>query len=250
MSAADDSFRRRLLGLEQTGTVGIRNFDEGMVLTLGAFVEDNEQGVPKYWVKVNSGEGGDVVCGPPGSPGVPVVFAIPEDTTQDFKYPFILVQRSDITAAMERWQPAATQYRAPAKGALPASVTTPFGTVSGFSKMEQLAQAIPFDITYTVQVRGRYRGSTGQRNQVNGLFAHVLRIFPPYGKVNVIDSIGDLRGYEAFNEGIANLDQAGEVGDRELGYALTIRVEAELDLKDPVTIQTVKRPLTISTSNL
>ncbi len=115
----------------------------------------------------------------------------------------------------------------------------------GFDRMEQLGQATPYDIQYTISVLARHRGAPTQRNQVNALLQSVLRTYPPYGKVDVIDSIGDRRGYEAFNEGIANLDNINEVTERQLGYAITLRVEAELDLKDPITVQTVKRPLTL-----
>jgi hypothetical protein len=251
VGAAEDALHRRLFGQDRTGTVGIRNFDAGVVETLGAFIADDGNGLPKYYTKIDSGPEGDIACGPPGAPGVPVVFAYPEDVLQDYKEPFILVRRDDITAAMDRWQPAGIQYRAPGKGAVPFIATLPGGaTVSGFDRMEQLGQAIPYDITYTIQVRARYRGATGQRNQVNAMFAHVLRIYPPYGKVNVVDSIGDLRGYEAFNEGISNTDSVGEVTERSLGFAITLRVEAELDLKDPATVQTVRRTLITRTRQI
>jgi hypothetical protein len=161
------------------------------------------------------------------------------------------VRRDDIAQAMERWMPGTQQYRAPADGAQPLSVTLPNGvTVTGYDRMEIVAQAIPFDITYTISVKARYRGAPGQRNQVNGLFANVLRRYPPYGKINVVDSIGDLRSYEAFNEGISNLDNIVEVQDRTLGFAITLRVEAELDLKDPYTVQTVRHPLTLQLQQL
>lgn len=245
MGAYEDAVRQAQ-GTPRTGTVGIRNFDEGVVTTLGGFIANDSQGLPKYWLKIDSGPGGDVACGPPGAPGIPIVFAVPEDVLQDYKEPLILVRRDDIAAAMDRWQPAGVQYRAPGYGAIPFIASTPYGPITGFDRMEMVAQATPFDITYTVQVRARYRGATGQRNQANAMFAHVLRIYPPYGKVNVVDSIGDLRGYEAFNEGISNIDTVGEVTERELGFSITLRVEAELDLKDPQTVQTVKHPLTIT----
>ena len=252
MGAAEDALNRRLFGKDRTGTVGIRDFDEGVVLTLGGFIATDGRGLSKYYTTINSGPGGDVACGPPGTPGVPIVFAYPEDVLQSYQDPFILVRRDEIAAAMERWQPAGVQYRAAGLGAIPFIATAPVTGLSamGFDRMEQLGQAIPFDITYTISVRARYRGATGQRNQANAMFAHVLRIFPPYGKLNVVDSIGDLRGYEAFNEGIANIDTVGEITERELGFALTVRVEAELDLKDPITVHTVKRPLTVRSRRL
>jgi len=184
------------------------------------------------------------VCPPDGYQGVPVVFANSEDVNTDFKLPYILVKRDDWSPANERWMPGAVQYRAPADGARLLRATGPQGQVkTGWDRMEQLAQAIPYDITYTISVSGRFRGA-GQRNNANALFKHVLRTFPPYGWMWLTDSIGDMRSYEAFNEGISDLDNIVDVQDRTLGQAITLRVEGELDLKDPVSVQTVRTPLT------
>lgn len=249
--AGDAAFNQRLDGLSQTGTVGIRNFDEGVVLTLGAFEAPDGQGMPKYWINTDSGAFGGVTCATPGNPGVPVIFGNPEDVVQSVTYPLVLVQRLDISPAMERWHSGAQQYRAPGKGAVPFVATWPSGSVArGFDRMEILPQAIPYDIMYQISVRARFRGAPGNRNQVNALFGHVMRVFPPYSKIDVVDSIGDLRGYEAFNEGISNIDVIAEVQDRTLGMALTIRVEGELDLKDPQTVPTVRRVPVLNTKKL
>lgn len=235
MGAAEDDLKRRINQLEATGTVAVRDFDRGVVETLHATVHDDS----KYYVQVQG------IDGPPGWPGVPVVFSFPEDVMQDFRLPFILIRREDMSPAMERWEPGATQYRAPAAGALPATVTFgPGHTVTGYDRMEQLQQATPIDIMYTIQLLARHRGAVGNRNQVDLLLRHALRIYPPYCKVNVIDSIGDLRTYEAFNEGWTSVDNISEVADRKIGFAITLRVEGEYDLHDPITIPTVKHPLT------
>lgn len=247
MGAEQDAFNRRLNGLDRTGTVGIRDFDLGVVTTLGGVeYDDPTAGATGVFIPNLPG-----VCAPDGKPGVPIVFAFPEDVVTDTKLPMILVRREDISPAMERWQPAGTQYRTAGLGAVPfiANLSGQL-QVPGFDRAEQLAQAIPFDIMYTVQIKARFRGAKGNRNAVNALLAYVLRILPPYGKINVIDSIGDLRGYEAFNEGISNMDSVGDVQERELGFAITLRVEAELDLKDPITVKTVKVPLTVRTKQL
>jgi hypothetical protein len=245
----DDAFKQRIAGRAATGTVGIRNFDEGVVVSLGAYIADDAQGMPKYWLKTDSGAFGDTTCPPPGDPGVPVVFGNPEDVLQNVQYPMVLVQRLDASPAMERWQSeGAQQYRAPSRGAVPFIANLSNGTsVNGFDRMEVLAQAWPYDIMYQISVRARYRGAPGQRNQVNALFGHIMRKFPPYGKINVVDSVGDLRGYEAFNESVSNIDVVADVQDRTMGMQITIRVEGELDLKDPQTVQTVRRVPVLST---
>jgi hypothetical protein len=237
VGAVEDDLNRRINQLERTGTVALRDFDRGVIETLHATVQEG-----KYYVTVKD------VDGPPGWPGVPVVFAYPEDVMQEYRLPYILVTRDDISPAMERWEPGATQYRTEAYGALPSTVTFSAGhSVSGYDRVEQLQQATPYDISYTIKILARHRGEVGNRDQVNAILFHCQRIYPPYGKVNVIDSVGDLRTYEAFQEGIANLDNIAEVADRKLGFALTLRVEGELDLHDPITIPTVTHPLTLRT---
>lgn len=242
MGAADDALKLREAGLARTGTVGLRDFDVGVIDTLAGTtrIENDDQTVAPVGIYTQP----PGVCPPDGYPGVAIVFAFPEDVVRDYKVPFIHVRRDEVSAALERWHSeAATQYRAPGDGALPISVKAPGGsTLTGFDRYEELPQAWPYDIVYTVSVKARFRGATSptQRNNLNALFQYVMRVFPPYGKVNVVDSIGDLRTYEAYNEGIANLDGIGEVQDRILGMAITLRVEGELDLKDPFTARAVK----------
>lgn len=238
----DDAFKRRVAGLARTGIVGLRDFDVGVIDTIAGVnrLENDDTKVGPIGIYVTQVPG---VCPPDGYPGIPIVFANPEDVTTPYKMPFINVRRDDLSAAMERWHPSGQQYRAPGEGALPVTVKAPGGQVlTGFDRYEELSQAIPYDITYTISVKGRFRGAgnLAQRNNMNALFQYVHRIFPPYGKIDVVDSIGDLRSYEAFNEGIANLDGVGEVQDRILGMAITLRVEAELDLRDPFTARSVK----------
>jgi hypothetical protein len=243
-NAETSAFQTRVAGDARTGFVELRDFDRGVIETLRAFIAKDGQGLPKYWINVENNLFDQGSSGPPGLPGVPVFFANPEDVNQALQFPFVEIRRDDISPAMERWHGAAQQYRVPALGALPQIVTLRNGTqLSGYDRMEMLEQALPYDITYTISVKARYRGAQGktvaQRNQVNAVFGYVLRIYPPYCEVDVRDSAGDIRGYNAFNEGIANLDAIAEVQDRVLGFALTLRVEAEIDSKLPKTETTV-----------
>lgn len=241
-TAAENAYEQRWLGLAKTGFVGLRNFDQGLVETTGAYVEPDKNGQPKYWLKPGRHLWGDKAEGLPEMPGVPVVFANPEDVNQDMKFPFVLVTRADISPDMERWSLGYQQYRAPADGAVPFTTTLPNGAiVNGYDRMEIVPQAIPYNITYSITIKARFRGAPGQRNQVNGIFEHILRKFPPYGTIDVVDSIGDLRKYQAFNESVSNLDSITEVQDRVIGFQMLIRVEAELDLNDPYTAQTVRK---------
>jgi hypothetical protein len=74
---------------------------------------------------------------------------------------------------------------------------------------------------------------------VNAILRKVLGVYQAYGRVIVKDTLGDYRTYEAFREGISILDELSEVAGRMVGFAVTIRVEAEFDLVDPTTARTV-----------
>ena len=177
-----------------------------------------------------------------GLPGVPVTFFYPEDVTKKMYYPMVLIRRDDISPAMNRWHPGALQFRGAAPGASRFSYQAyPTSTpITGWDKVEERQQAIPIDLTYTIQIVARNRGSFGVKHQANRIFDHILRKYPPYCRVLVTDSVGDLRSYEAFTESINQVDEAAEVTDRMIGYAFTLRVEAELDHLDTEVFNTVR----------
>jgi len=235
--------------------VALRDFDQGVVETMGGVVYGN---TATGWVEeakltddVNELNYFVVVSGidpPPGQPGVPITFSNPEDVYEKFKIPVVLVRRDDITPAMQRWHPGQGQYRAPASEALPVMVTRRDGTVlRGYDRYEELPQAVPFDLMYTLEISARNRGSLGIRNQANAIFKHVLKIYPPYCRVLVKDSVDDVRSYEAFMEGTSVLDELMDITARKIGFGLTLRVEAELDLADPEVRRAVTQDPTIRT---
>lgn len=165
----------------------------------------------------------------PGDAGLPVTFFFPEDTHEKFRVPRIVVTRDDISPAMNRWHPGSFQYRVPGEGA---NVVESRGR-RGFDRSESLQQAVPFDITYSLMLYTRTRA------QGNTLLDFVLRCYPPYCNVKVQDSVGDYRLYSAFMESLGMIDDVPEVADRVIAFAVTLRVEAELDLNDPITEKTV-----------
>lgn len=243
---SEDAFEDRRQGRKPCGQVSIRDFDVGVIRTLGTTAFDAVTG--KYaageYITTLTGS-----CPPDGLPGVPVVFGNPEDVFKNYTDPMILVTRGDISPALDRWHPGTLQYNAAGDGAQIANINLPGGSsVTGFDRAEVMGQAWPFDIMYTVSVRARFRGAGQRTNTADTLIRHVMRTYPPYGKVDVTDSIGDLRGYEAFNEGIATVDTLEEIRDREIGFAITLRVEAELDYKDAHTVRTVTRRARINSS--
>lgn len=250
------SIEDRVLGRRAVGQVGLRNFDAGIVETLRAEVIDGN-----YFIRDKALYG---VEPPPGDPGVGVTFAFPDDNYEHWRFPCIVVRRDDISPAMNRWHPGMATARGPAEGALPLAVTVPTGdltstVVQGFDRYEVAQQAVPFDITYTLSIMARYRGhgdrkpigeqvdgSANPKTQANRLLDYVLRVYPPYGAVFVKDSLGDYRSYSAFMEATSHLDQVSEVADRMIGFAVTVRVEAELDLNDPQVRTAVRGGLTVT----
>jgi len=222
--AATLAREQRATGRAPNGTVGLRAFDEGLLLSLGGKVSDSN-----YFVQVPG------VQPPPGFPGVPLSFTFPEDVFEKYRLPFILINRDDLSPALQRWHPGAIQYRAPAPGALPIHITDSVGTFDGFSKYEQRPQAFPFDITYSISLYARYR------SDANALLDHAMRKFPPYGALYLFDDQQDPRSYDAFAEGVAVLDDVLDVTQRLVGFILTVRVESELDLSDPLVSTAVRK---------
>jgi len=222
---ADDvgtaALRARTEGSAQTGIVTVRDFDQGVVETLGAVVIDGSYfilGLSEY-------------DPPPGEPGVRVVFSHPEEVLQTHRMPVIEVRRDDINPATQRWHPGMETYRAPARGALP--TVSPFvgDTRKGWNQIDVAQQAAPFDILYTINIQARQRQYMAAANKI---LAYVLSIYQPYSAVFVYDSVGDRRSYEAFLDAIAPLDNVPGVAERTIGFALSLRVEAELDI-NPTT---------------
>jgi hypothetical protein len=232
-TAGDAAIRGRQTGGQRTGTVALRDFDRGVVETLKAEIRPDADGQPNYWLLALGGipltELSDVNT-PPGMPGIPVTFAFPEDIYEHWRKPGVIVSRDDVSPAMQRYHPGAMQYNAPSKNARQVVVNG----LTGFSSMETLSQAVPFDIQYTISII-----TAGSRNTANRLLDHVLRIFPPYAAIYVLDSVGDHRTYSAWMDGVSMLDELADVSERTIGFAVALRVEAEFDLNDPEIRPTV-----------
>lgn len=250
--ASTEALENRREGHARTGTVTLRDFDKGVIETMGAFLAYDEDGKERnYFLQLDAGDVGSakgrigrkgqlippITPGQTALPGVPVVFSHPEDVFAKYDLPLIAIRRDDIDPATSRWHPGLKQYRAPAESALPTVV----GAESYWNLVEEKEQAVPYDLTYTISILARSRGKGGisQTNQANAILHQVLKVYQPYCLVKVFDSIGDGRTYEAFQESISHLDEVPEVADRVIGFAVTLRVEAELDLNDPEVRHTV-----------
>lgn len=239
MSTTDpELLTEQALGKRPNGEVTLRSFDQGMVESLGARVDGN-----RYYVNIEGVEP------PAGDPGIPVHFMYPEDLNANFRYPAFVVNRDDIALAFQRIHPFNQKYRSPAKTSLFVGVNTPAGLITRPDRVEQQDSATPYDITYTINIYNTLRGGGG-RSAANRMLDHVLRIFPVYGQVFVPDSLGNYRSYEAFTEGVVNLDDLASVSERVIQFAVTIRVEAEYDLSDPTVTRVATEPPTTTFGQL
>lgn len=260
---------RREEGTSPAGIVGLRNFDEGVVTTLGGILHEVDTGkgphsnyyIPTALLPIEPA---------PGLPGIPITFSHPEDVYSRYRQPAIIVRRDDISPAMNRYHPGHKSWKTPAQSARPVAVTFDQGTraertVAGYDRYETKDTGVPFDIVYTISILARHRGkgnlpkkgspvgfegaAGSPRNQVNQALTYILRIYAPYCQVIVEDSLGDQRRYSAFMEAISHLDEVPEITERVLGFAVTLRVEAELDLADPV-VRRAATALTLRTKVL
>lgn len=204
-----------------TGSVWITNFDSAIVSGLGAVPDTSNVNDPCYKLSVAIGN---------STIKVPVYFSQPEPIFQKKVFPFITITR-DIVQARHRWMGVGQlEYRAGVSGT---SIILNSG-VSGFTQYQMKPQADPFDIAYTISIWDRYEKSALT------ILQKVLKAYPPIGRLIVYDSLNLRRSYEYYLEGeIANLQEVIDPVTRARGYAITVRVEAELDLVEPYTSDSV-----------
>lgn len=220
-------------GVADPGRVTIASFDEGVVLTMGAELASSKgpSGVKDHYVLKLPG-----VTYSPGSEGVQIIFGSPEDQLERLRLPYILVVRQDLNPAPQRWHSVgAQQARYPGPGALLLSIPKPGGVVQGPDRMTELAQALPYDITYQITCVSRMRKKAAGQGEVATIIQHLMKKFPFNTVLWLKDSLGDLRSYDAFSDTVGTEDEVGGVTERMLGFSFSLRVEGELDLSDPVT---------------
>lgn len=155
---------------------------------------------------------------------VPVEFGYPEDPLQWSLLPKFRVVRNDMTPAFERSPYFLYVGRAPAASAR--AVTLPTGE-SGYTRYETQWRATPFDIMYDLTVMGR------RQEDAQKMLLHVLRNFKaPWFSVSVVDSLGDVREYDAGEISVGSVSDLADIADRTIGWTISFTVRAELDLDD------------------
>lgn len=214
-----------VLNNEPTGDVFIRNFDEGIVKTLGAVARIDT--LPSLNRRINGYWLDETFTDPTA---VPVIFNNPEQIFEHKIYPSYHVARSNIEPALHRWHSVKQlEYIAGVSG-----TETVVDGVSGFTSVETKAQAWPVDIYYAISCYARYE------HEAVPMAKRILSVYKPYSKIELTDSLGESRSYTVFAEtGLQDIGEVVSVADRLKAYSLDLRVEAELDLQDPITRSTV-----------
>jgi len=213
------------------GTLAIRDWDAGVPLTLDAEVATyvvDESTREVNVVRVPGVDSGlDYLDG-----RVPVLYLEPEDIYQSFILPCITFKASSMTPAFDRHPWYQWVARAPAKGAT--KITLPDGTV-GYDRYENQWRATQFDISFDVQVMGR------RRQEANLMMTYALRRFMPPGFIfKVIDSLGDVREYDAVEVSLSETSELADIADRMVAWTISFTVRGEIDLHETVEMPAVQ----------
>jgi len=227
-----------ILPTTPTGSVFIRNFDQGVVEEMGSVIRTDtlpDSGGLKrhgYWI--------DEIFTVPTA--VPVIFNNPEVVYEKEIYPAYLITRSTpFEPENMRWHSVKQfEYKAGVPGTDEVVSGSPgvsgFEAVSGFSEVELKQQAWPVAIFYSIACYARYE------HEAIPMVKRIMKTFSPYSKVTVFDSLNEKRTYTVFAEtGIQDIGELADVADRLKAYSMDIRVEAELDVEDPVVRDTLKQ---------
>lgn len=213
------------------GTLAIRDWDAGVPLTLGAsrasFTVDGET------------RSLNVVRVPGVNSGlahldnqIPVLYLEPEEVFQDFVLPCFTFKASSMAVAFDRHPWYQWVARGPAKDAQ--EITLPDGT-KGYTRYENQWRATQFDIAYDVQVMGR------RRQETNLMLHYALQHFLPPGFIfKVIDSLGDVREYDAVDVNISETSELADIADRTVAWTISFTVRAEIDLHATLEMSSVR----------
>jgi len=201
-----------------TGEVFLRNFDQGVVDSLGALPDASVPEDPCFALYIPG------VSDPTNR--VTVYMNAPESIFKFKRFPLISITRQDPTLALQRWMGVGqleSRFGVSGTGIV-------IGGVSGFTQYMSKPQATPYDFTYDILCMDRYETT------VQPILRQVLKTFPQIGKLFVKDSLGLQRTYEARSEGsLVPVKENVDPVNRIVSYTVTVRVDGEMDLTSAVT---------------
>lgn len=219
-------------GETRGGLMFLRNYDEGIVRTMGARLArtENTAGFGENYFLI----GLEGASQPPDAPGIPIYFGTGEDVFNEFRLPAILVTRGGIEPALQRYHPHKVQYRAPAPGARRITL----GGRVGWTKYVERAQSIQLDLVYTVRVFARRYGGGGISKDGNAIFEYLAQIWHPHAAVQCVDTAGYRRAYYA-SVTYGTEDEVVDVTMRTVGHSFDITIQADLDYNPEKTFTAV-----------
>lgn len=236
---------------EILGDVFFRDFDLGMVKTLQGQLIGHRYYLPRTLFPsivpplFSEFTGTDSDIGTE-MPGIPLSIGESSEVVR-YLVPCVHIKREDPSPALERQHGYRVKYRAPSPGAQESTVTYNGQEYTGYTAYQEQEDGIPTDISYTV-----FCHSAGKSAKTNAhlLLKHCMKYFWPRGKVFVDDSEGRTRSYWVHSEGPSDLSSVSDIRDRTIIYALSCRVVAEIDVRDPyeqVPVTSVTRTLQTKT---
>jgi len=201
--------------------VWIRDYDQGVVNQLQPVLIDNNYFV-RFLSGLSSSSGTDV----------PVIFDKPEQVYEIRSYPFIHVKRESMEPDLARWHSYGQQDYI-------AGVPGTEHVVDGetvYDEVETKPQAWPYNITYTIAVYSRFE------YEAQTILRHIMRRFRPRLYITVKDSLDEERYYTFFSDSaVSDIGEIVDVAQRLRGYSISVRVEGEIDLVDPVVRPTAQQ---------
>ncbi len=226
--------------MAEFGTLGFKDFDRGVVLTLGSVLVDLDidgdtrqayaiecPGLLEYPDSDNLPEQlRPLPTFPTGM--VPVFFVFPEEVFQPYIVPCIVVRRGDMTPNFDRASWWGNQTK-PTSTSTSKAVKINGEWVVGPSELITKRHAVPFDIGYEVQSYARL-----QNDEVRLLVCVLRATRPPWFSVEVFDSENCRGLYDAGPVNVSDISELADVADRTLAHSVSFDIRAEIDLDDPI----------------
>jgi hypothetical protein len=174
-------------------------------------------------------------------PGIPVIFASPDDRIMNFIMPCIVVRREDVNEADERKFAGTIKYRAPALGSSQIIVEK-WGNktinLQGYDGYQEQKSPEPYDIIYTVSCLSSGRRASSEAVK---MCKFLMRKLPRKGMPLIVtDDIGGENVYPLLVSGPTSLKEILDIIDRQDGFSFSVTVQTYLDLHDPYTTKPVK----------
>jgi hypothetical protein len=225
------------------GDVFLRDFDTGVMKTLDGVIFGT-----RYYIPTSLLPGvvpplfteftADPSLKGQKMPGIPASMNESSDVLR-YLIPGIRITREDPSPALERRHSHVVKYRAPADGAQELTIQYGNREKTGYTAYEEQEEGTPTDLSYTIYVEA---GGKGAKTHAHTMLKHCMSKFWPEGKVYVLDTEGRTRGYWVHTEGPSGLSSVSDIRDRTIIYALSLRVQGELDVRMAKTQKTVTSP--------